>query len=233
MPGNAFAAIQTTAAITVSSRIRNLIQPRSQRSEGDGASAFVTDPAGSSQDQAIFWAPEALPTIIPIVQSTAASNGNALGLAEMSAGEFRLASDGWHILLRIRGLEHRLWLREPLLVGSSYAAELPLDVDFEIRAHAARRLWRALNGRATGPAFHELSPQRRQRLALALRALDASVEGNSYRAIAEVLFGAKRIPERAWKTHDLRNRTIRLVQGGLALMRGGYRELLRQGRRKK
>ncbi|MDI1262676.1 MAG: DUF2285 domain-containing protein, partial [bacterium] len=127
----------------------------------------------------------------------------------------------------------RLWMREPLLVGSSYAAELPLYVDFEIRAHAARRLWRALNGRATGPAFHELSPQRRQRLALALRALDASVEGNSYRAIAEVLFGAKRIPERAWKTHDLRNRTIRLVQGGLALMRGGYRELLRQGRRKK
>ena len=47
------------------------------------------------------------------------------------------------------------------------------------------------------------------------------------------LFGAKDIPERAWKTHDLRNRTIRLVQTGLALMRGGYRELLRPSRRKK
>lgn len=193
----------------------------------------MTDPAGSSQDQAIFWAPEALPTIIPIVQSTAASNGNALGLAEMSAGEIRQATDGWHVLLRIRGLEHRLWLREPLVAGSPYAAALPLDVDFEIRAHAARRLWRALNGRATGPAFHELSPQRRQRLALVLRALDGRVEGNSYREIAEVLFGTRRIPERAWKTHDLRNRTIRLVQSGFALMRGGYRELLRQARRKK
>ncbi len=135
--------------------------------------------------------------------------------------------------MRIRGVEHRLWLREPLVVGSPYAAELPLDSDFEIRAHAARRLWRALNGRATGPAFHELSPQRRQRLALALRALDARVEGNSYRVIAQGLFGAKRIPERAWKTDDLRNRTIRLVQSGLALMRGGYRELLRQSRRKR
>ena len=31
--------------------------------------------------------------------------------------------------------------------------------------------------------------------------------------------------ERAWKTHDLRNRTIRLVQSGLALMRGGYRDI--------
>jgi hypothetical protein len=57
--------------------------------------------------------------------------------------------------------------------------------------------------------------------------------GNTYRVIAEVLFGTKRIPERAWKTHDLRNRTIRLVQSGFALMRGGYRELLRQSRRKK
>jgi len=70
-------------------------------------------------------------------------------------------------------------------------------------------------------------PQRRRRLALALRALDARMEGGTYREIAEVLFGAKHIPERAWKTHDLRNRTIRLVQTGFALMRGGYRALLR------
>jgi hypothetical protein len=54
-----------------------------------------------------------------------------------------------------------------------------------------------------------------------------------HRAIAEGLFGAKPIPERVWKTLDLRNRTIRLVQSGFALMRGGYRELLRQSRRKK
>ncbi len=156
-----------------------------------------------------------------------------LGLASLSAGELRQASDGWHILLRIRGIEHRLWLKQPPVIGESYAAELPFDDDFEIRTHAARRLWRAFNGRAAGPAFHELSPQRRQRLAMALRALDARAEGNTYRTIAEVLFGSKRIPERAWKTHDLRNRTIRLVQSGLALMRGGYRELLRQSRRER
>jgi hypothetical protein len=64
-------------------------------------------------------------------------------------------------------------------------------------------------------------------LALVLRALDACNEDRTYRAIAEGLFGKNRIPERGWKTHDLRKRTIRLVQRGLALMRGGYRELLR------
>ena len=72
-----------------------------------------------------------------------------------------------------------------------------------------------------------------RRLLLALRALDARIDGATYRTIAEGLFGAKYIPERAWKTHDLRNRTIRLVKTGLELMHGGYRELLRLARRKK
>jgi hypothetical protein len=174
-----------------------------------------------------------LPTIVPIVRSTSASDGSVLSLAEVLSGEIRQASDGWHVLLRIQDVEHRLWLKEPPVADVSYAAELVLDSDFQIRSHAARRLWLALNGRPAGTAFHELSPQRRQRLTLALRALDARSEGNSYREIASGLFGPKRIPERSWKSDDLRNRTIRLVQTGLALMRGGYRALLRQARRKR
>ena len=174
-----------------------------------------------------------MPTIIPIVRGRSASDGSILSLAELSAGAIRQAPDGWHVLLRIRDVEHRLWLREPPAPAAAYAAELVLDGDFEIRSHAARRLWLALNGRPAGPTFHDLSPQRRQRLALVLRALDARIEGNSYRTIAEGLFGTRRIPERAWKSDDLRNRTIRLVRDGVALMRGGYRALLRQARRRK
>ena len=172
---------------------------------------------------------------MPMGQALPLSIGTSLDLDlnALSAGEIRRAPDGWHALLRMRGTEHRLWLKEPPLVTATYAVELPLDGDFEMRAHAARRLWRALNGRPPGPPFHALSSQRRLRLALALRALDARMDGNTYRAIADVLFGAKRVPERAWKTHDLRNRTIRLVQSGFALMRGGYRDLLRPPRRKK
>lgn len=67
---------------------------------------------------------------------------------------------------------------------------------------------------------------------MALRALDGRLAGATYREIAQVLFSPKRIPERAWKTHDLRNQTIRLVQNGFALMRGGYRALLRPSSRK-
>ena len=176
-----------------------------------------------------------LSTVVSLRQAPPSPPGKSLSLDlnALSGAEIRRAQDGWHALLRLRGVEHRLWLKEPPLNSSTYAVELPLDDDFEMRAHAARRLWRALSGKAPGPPFHALSPARRHRLALALRALDARVDGNTYRVIADVLFGAKRIPERAWKTHDLRNRTIRLVQAGFALMRGGYRDLLRQSRRRK
>lgn len=152
-------------------------------------------------------------------------------LLDLAAGEVRRAVDGWHAVLRIGSADHRIWSKDAPVLGASYAAELPFDGDFDARAYAARRLWRAINGRAPGPAFHHLSEQRRKRLSAAIRALDAHSAGGSYRVIAAALFGKKRIPDRAWKTHDLRNRTIRLVQGGIALMRGGYRKLLRPGRR--
>ena len=166
--------------------------------------------------------------------TTSPLNGDALPLLlECAAGEVRRASDGWHAILRVGAVVHRIWLKEPPAFGVNYATELPFDGDFDARAYAARRLWRAMNGRMPGPAFHELSKQRRERLSVAIRALDARAAGSTYRAIAEVFFGKKRIPDRAWKTHDLRNRTIRLVQSGLALMRGSYRELLRPRRRDK
>ncbi|WP_094193630.1 DUF2285 domain-containing protein [Bradyrhizobium viridifuturi] len=136
-------------------------------------------------------------------------------------------------MLSIAGLDHRVWCKDRPVAGALYAAELPFDGDLEARVHAARRLWRAANGRAPGPAFHQLSKQRRERLSAAIRALDAHREGGSYRSIAEALFGKKRIPDRAWKTHDLRNRTIRLVRGGIKLMRSGYRKLLRPSRKEK
>ncbi|WP_156439462.1 DUF2285 domain-containing protein [Bradyrhizobium valentinum] len=174
-----------------------------------------------------------MPAVVPIVQSAPISQAGAmLPLAERASGSIRQATDGWHAVLRIQGAQHHLWLKEPPQLGVSYAAELPLDTDFEIRAHASHRLWRAVNGRPPGPAFHQFSAQRRERLALSLRALDGHIDGASYRVIAGVLFGRERIAERDWETHDLRSRTIRLVRAGLALMRGGYRALLRPSSRK-
>lgn len=152
-------------------------------------------------------------------------------LFDFTAGQVCRAADGWHAVLHIGSVEHRVWSKQSLTAGVHYTAELPLDGDFEARAHAATRLWRAMNGRESGPAFRRLSRQRRERLCAALRAVAAYLAGATYRSIAEALFGKKRIPDRVWKTHDLRSRTIRLVQSGLAFVRGGYRKILRLERR--
>jgi hypothetical protein len=172
--------------------------------------------------------------VVGIVRAASAAQetGPELPLSGLAPDGVRQAPDGWHAVLRIDGAQHHLCLREAPQPGAGYAAELPFDADFEIRAHASHRLWRALNDRRPGPPFHQLSAQRRERLGMSLRAFDGHMDGASYRAIAGVLFGRRRIPERAWKTHDLRSRTIRLVRAGLTLMQGGYRALLRPSSRK-
>lgn len=111
------------------------------------------------------------------------------------------------------------------------ALVMPLDRLFEDRVDAARQLWRAL-GRGARAKSPEFSVQRRRRLKLVLRALDADLAGVGYRDIAVVLFGDRVPRDAAWRTHALRSFTIRLVQDGRALMRGGYLCLLRPVRRK-
>lgn len=156
-----------------------------------------------------------------------ASNGSDLDFSKLAGNELRQASDGWHAIVALGGAKHRLWLTELPPSASSVAVDLPLDRNFEVRLRAAHRFWLALERRPIGPPALTLPILTRRRLILALRAIDGSLEGNSYREIAQGLFGKHRIPDRGWKTDALRSQTIRLVRTGLHLMRGGYRALLR------
>lgn len=97
--------------------------------------------------------------------------------------------------------------------------------------HGAERLdavARLIRTSSTVPPDARLTRQRRCRLRQILRALDGHGTGAAYRAIAEALFGLRRIAAFPWKTCPLRDTTIRLVRDGLALLRGGYRRLLRR-----
>lgn len=145
---------------------------------------------------------------------------------DFSSAEIRHAEDGWHALLTLSGLRHRLWLDETPDAAASYAALIQIDDRFAARSKAVESFWRSLTRPTTATTPVGVSSQQRARLTSCLRALDAHQDGASYRAIAQGLFGASRIPERAWKTHDLRSRTIRLVKSGVDLMRSGYRRLL-------
>lgn len=106
-----------------------------------------------------------------------------------------------------------------------YAFNVPLDRYFELRAHAARRFWRSLNRRPPGREFRTMPVQLRQFHILSLRALDAKLRGESYRTVAEVLFGFRGTKE-DWESDPRKNRARRLVAHGLKMMRGGYRLLL-------
>lgn len=136
-----------------------------------------------------------------------------------------LAQDGSERLIELQGTVHRLHVVEDL-GARTVGILLPLDRLFDIRAAAAQRLWRALSGRVPGRDPATLPAPRRDRLVLALRALDARLENATYREIAAALFGAARLPKSGWKTHDLRDRTVRLARLGFAMMQGGYGRLL-------
>jgi hypothetical protein len=182
--------------------------------------------------QTIFWSPEVLPTVLRAAAATwtTFSRPCRLDLSKLSSADLRQASDGWHAVVRLGGEVHRLWLQELPAKGTPIVLELLLNADFDLQSDAAHRLWSALEQPGLRVPHSEVTSQRRHRLILAMRALDGRIEGNSYRAVAENLFGKARMPERGWKTHDLRNRTIRLVQTGTSLMRGDYLALLRRKR---
>ncbi|WP_271519276.1 DUF2285 domain-containing protein [Bradyrhizobium sp. CCBAU 53380] len=173
--------------------------------------------------------------MLPTVLAVRAAGRNTpkiyqLDLNNLPGGELRRAPDGWHAIVPLGGTKHRLWLRELPRSGYAVAVDLPLDADFELRLRAARRFWLALQRRALGDAPLALPALKRRRLILALRAVDGWQQGNSYRQIAQGLFRSHRIAERAWKTDDLRSRTIRLVKLGQRLMRLRLRALLAKRR---
>jgi hypothetical protein len=176
-----------------------------------------------------------VPTIVPIRPASIVGSHThvTIDLDELNESQVRQGPDGWHAVLHLRGVEHRIWLKEAPIVAAAYTVELPLDRDFEFRAGAGMRLWRGLNGRPQGAPPHAISAHRRRRIALALRASDAQTDGATYYEIAEVMLPAQRISKRDWGTHEVRDQIKRLVKTGLALVQGGYRALLRPPSRKR
>jgi hypothetical protein len=132
--------------------------------------------------------------------------------------------DGPKHLVERHGTVFRVHIDESGIEPS--AVLLPLDQFFENRATAAIRLWRGLTGRNPGPNPAALPKTRRDRLILALRALDGRLADATHREIANELSGEAGLSDRGWKSHDIRDRTIRPVRFGLGMIRSGYRRLL-------
>lgn len=149
-----------------------------------------------------------------------------VALARLAGLDLRFAEDGWHGIWTVNGVAHQFWLAGGLPeMAAGFVVSLPLDALFELRIHAARRFWRALNGRSPGNPFRTMPTQLRQFHTLSLRALDARQHGESYRTIAEVLLGFRGTKE-DWESDPRRNQARRLVAHAVYMMQGGYRLLL-------
>ncbi len=189
--------------------------------------------AGAPITAEVFWTPNLDPRVV-LVAPAPRTFRDARDLGGLTLSQGRIASEGCYVV--VEGATGRLpvVLANGATAATALAAVIPLDDAFLARAASAARLWRRLSNASSARQPAPLTRQRRQRLSLALRALDARQARATYRELAEALFGADRIPATsAWKTHELRDRTIRIVRVGLQLMRGGYLDLLRLPRRQR
>ncbi|MCP9626474.1 DUF2285 domain-containing protein [Rhodopseudomonas palustris] len=164
-------------------------------------------------------------TLLP-VQHREGATEPIVTLARLDGLDLRNASDGWHGIWQVDGVTHQFWLPEadpdaPAIYGIFSL----VDAFHDLRSHAAHRLGRSLRGRAPGRDFRQMPARLRRFHILSLRALDAHQRGESYRTIAEVLFGFHGTKE-DWETDPRKNQVRRLIGNGLKMMRDGHRLLL-------
>ena len=120
------------------------------------------------------------------------------------------------------------------LLGGTVSQRVHLLADAIIRPDRLRASLRAIEEfncllrEMPGPLGNR-ADGKHSRLTQILRAIDGRRAGGSYRDIATVLFGAKRVRE-DWKDGEhLKNHVRRLVHRGEMFVDGGYRRFLRQG----
>jgi hypothetical protein len=206
--------------------------PRLTRPPSTGGYDFLVDPAERADNAAVFWRAEVDASVVRITTSPA--TGDVLRFAPNEWGgdvTRRDAADGTHILILDAGIRHQLWFPDHPIDGAAMSLSAPLDPTLQVRTEAALRFWRyATYGRRRSPPPRST---KLDRLTPTLRALDGHLDGANYRMIADALFDPARVAADAWKTSPLRATVIRLVENGMALMQGRYRDLLRPRRQRR
>ncbi|PZR36650.1 DUF2285 domain-containing protein [Caulobacter segnis] len=183
---------------------------------------FAADPRLGAEEAAVFWLPEVAPGVV--LRLEAGEGGSAAAAKSLPTGQLMRAEDGlhlrtaWGLQVLVRGGDP---IDRPLVVALTY------DEHLRLRVRAVDALERLSAGRP--PPKSHLTRAQFARLDRCLVALDGTLAGQSYRTIAEKIFGRRALVGEPWKTAAIRGATIRLVQTGRALMNGGYLKLLRGG----
>ncbi len=197
------------------------------RDSNNGGYDFVADPDLDWRETPVFWR-ASLAADVACFCECPEPLGKALPAIDIvqRAQHLRRASDGLYLSWEAgdQGV-----ILAPARLHHPVAAVCPINRAMARRYEAAERLWRMTQGQAC-PHPARPSRHRRSQLALALRALHGRLAGASHRQVATALFGEDVVPPgAAWKTSDIRSRTIRLTNAGIRLSGGGYRALLGGG----
>ena len=192
-----------------------------------GLKAF-SDPAKSALETTAFWLPELITLVAFCEVSTANDNEEqALSLASFSGRRVVLVDTTSEYLEVSYGRRkaNLFFTGGSFLIGKSqlkfyHDGLKSASCHFET-LKTLSQLLAANTGQA--PALEASDSKYRDYLI----ALDGRLAGRSYRDIAEAIYGAYRVGA-TWTddTQGLKSRVRRAVECGLALMNGGYRELL-------
>lgn len=197
------------------------------RISGGGGCDFPARPSLSALAQAVFWSPVAVPSVLTI----AAVPDHLPATSTPAVPDLEAAREGPEGVYAFCPADDPIQLL--FLPGSdrrALVALVPIDLDLLDRIDALTRFWRILHGRRP-LADTRLTRQQRRRLRLMLQAVDGHMRGATYREIAIAIYGETRVAADPWKTSPLRDSVIGLVGGGLAMVAGGYLNLLRHRRR--
>lgn len=192
-----------------------------------GGCDFPARPSLSAEAQAVIWSPSVDPAFLILERPPAFIGDQATVRLDTTAPQ--LGPEGAYAIHRGGDCSQLILIGDPG-AGSPLAAVIALDDETLTRIEALARFWRAWRRRRV-PADTRVTPQQRRRLRLMMRAVDGRTARATYREIAIALYGVDRVAAEAWKTSALRDTVIGLVEGGAAMIAGGYLKLLRHRRR--
>lgn len=207
--------------------------PRLSPTRINGGFTFAEDPEAEASDARIIWHASLDPGTLDVVAEPHRAAGPDtfdpaalapwLAVVADGAGEHAVLSDGWH------------HLRLDVVAGS--LGNGPVVLHYHLRGLASaqlkllplRRLIDLYSNHRFAAVLYPPDP-RIERWIAVLRVHDALAAGATQREIGQALFDAD-FASNTREAESLRARVRRLVGEARALARGGYRTLLRRGRR--
>jgi hypothetical protein len=196
-------------------------------SKSDGGCDFIAADDGSLSPEQIVWTEQAFPRVLRVTKLVdPAAPTQFVEFSRLDSVHHEADSGREYARWPSPAGTHRFVIDRRDDAAEIDAIVLPLDAAFEIRLDAARRLWRALNGRPPGPAYGALPRQSKMRHILNLRAHDGRRAGATHRRIAETLLTNDPIASRDWRDHPLRHKVGAILRRTDRLVADGYRDLL-------